>query len=134
MSNAKQYLRKISMYNQDIDRAMKKLEDARSRLGSAPAFDYAQERVQTSSHGDSVIKKGVGVLQAEWELSEARKGRQAIIEHLMNILGTEEYNLIMQMYDVGYSLKSAAQSLGWGYTRAKKIYTSALTKIENGAE
>lgn len=129
--DAKQHLAKISMYNRDIDRATKKLEEAEARIGSAPAFDYSQERVQTSSHGDSVIKKGINVLQARWELQEARKGRQEIIEGLKEILDTDEYEVVMQVYDIGYSLKSASAVLGWGYARTKRVYASALTIIEH---
>lgn len=127
--DAKAYLDQLRKLDIDWDRLTDKLVEAKERQGQAPSFDYSKERVQTSSHGDSVIKKAVDILDLEQKLKENRGKYEAIMAAVYGVTDSEEYELITRVYSERNALDHTAEMMGISYDKAKRLNKAALEKI-----
>lgn len=125
----KAYLEQLRKLDIDWQRLVDKLAEARERQGLAPSFDYSREKVQSSSHGDSVIKKAVNIMDLEQRIRENREKYETIMAAVYKVTDSEQYELITKVYAERYSLERTAELMGISYDRAKRIHRASLDKI-----
>lgn len=127
--NAKGYLDQLRKLDIDWDRLVDKLTEARERQGQAPSFDYSRERVQTTSHGDSVLKKAVNILDLEQKIKENRDRYESIMAAVYDITDSEQYELVTRVYSEHNTLEYTAKLMGISYDKAKRINRTVLDLI-----
>lgn len=126
MTTAKEYLGQIRLFDVRITDLKAEYEGLLSLTGC----DYSNEKVQTSTRGDSVgdiVCKREEIAQELNRIVLLRNERLRLFDNLVDVL---QYQVLYERYVHNKKIIDIADNLGYSYEHMRRIHSKGLKELD----
>ena len=132
---AKEYLQQLHKADVVIKQRIQEKEDIRARLSSIGSFDYAKDRVQTSTSGDApYVKQLEKIIDLENDINrlfaEYIDMKHRVIGQLHDLNNADQIKILYKRYVLGEKFERIAVDLNFSIRNVYKIHGYGLQEFQ----
>jgi len=128
--NAKEYLSQLILADRRLKNRIRQLDELKARALSLGGFDFSEDRIMTSSAGDTVAERVTRYVMLEKEINDEWDGyidlKDKIIREINELDNPNHIMLLGLRYAEAKNLKDIAKEMGYHYDTIKHMHGIAL--------